>query len=258
MKILVLMKAVASGSGGYTGADRQTAELIPNPADITALEEALKLRDSLDCSVDVLSMGPGSVGSMLRDALARGADRAILLSDPAFAGADTAATSRSLAAAIRKLGCYDLILCGKKTTDGETGQVGPELAVRLGIECITDCCELSVSALSAECRCQTDNGTQLLHADLPLLLTIRYGINSPRLPSLMGLRRAKREEPVLLSFRDLNISADRCGIKGSPTQVLSSCSKPFEKRHPVIIERSCLEKAASMLTDIRNGGTAHG
>ena len=230
MKILVLMKAVAANTGGYTGAERQHTELLPNPADITALEEALKLRDAHGGQVTVLSMGPPSAGSMLKDALARGADKAVLLTDTAFAGADTAATSRTLAAAVQRLGGFELIFCGRKTTDGETGQVGPELAARLNIACICSCCAFSCDNNIARCSYLVDGGVKTVSAGLPALISVVFGINSPRLPSLSGLRRAKREELLCLDRAALGIPEALCGAKGSPTQVLRSYSVPFEKR----------------------------
>lgn len=259
MKLLVLMKAVAANTGGYAGAERQLTELMPNPADITALEEALKLKDACGCSVTVLSMGPSAAASMLRDALARGADSAVLLTDADLAGADTAATSRTIAAAVSRLGGFDLILCGRKTTDGETGQVGPELATRLDVGCMTNCCAISIEDGEARCACLLDGATGTLRGRLPMLVSVVYGINSPRLPSLAGLRRAKSSEIAYMGRAQLGIPRELCGQSGSPTRVMSSYSIPFEKRRPTFVDHTELSKRLSgLMAESRGGEAFHG
>lgn len=242
MNILVCMKAVASGGG--TGAGRGDAELIPNPADLTALEEALTLRDRYSGRVSVITMGAAVCESMLRQALGMGADRAILLSDSAFAGADTAATSRTLAAAIGCAGDFDMIFCGSKTTDGETGQVGVELAMRLGRPWVANCIELHLADNRLLCRCLNDRDEAVLSAPINSVLTFKYGINSPRLPSLAGLRRAREEKIRLLTNAELRLTGDQCGQSGSPTAVLASFSRPFEKRSAIRLRADDEKRAA--------------
>ena len=231
MKILVLVKAVPHTSGGYDETQKKT-ELIPNPADMTALEEALVLREETGAEVTVLTMGVPGCESILRQTIACGADRAVLLTDRAFAGADTAATSRTIAAAISHLGGFDLIFCGRKSTDGETGQVGPELATRLGIGCVTGCIGFMLTEEGAECRCITDTGTARYQGRLPMVVCFCNGINSPRLQSLSGLFRAKRAEIPVLDRVKLGLAAESCGQKGSPTVVSASTRCSFEKRNP--------------------------
>ena len=254
MKILVLLKAVAANTGGYTGEERRNTELVPNPADITALEEALSLRDGLGGEVTALTMGPASALPLLRDAVARGADRAAALMDAAFAGADTAATSRVIAAAVERLGGFDLILCGRKTTDGETGQVGTELAARLGLGFITNCLSLSIDAGRVECRRLADGGTETLSAPLPLLASVVYGINSPRLASIEGLRRAKRTDCEIMDRAALALPRSDCGITGSPTQVLRSFASPFEKRQAEFVPADRPDIALARIEALLAGG----
>jgi len=151
--------------------DRSSAPAETNPFDLHALEAGLQIKEKLGGSVTVISMGPRQAESSLKDALARGADRAILLTDPRLAGADTIATAKALAAAIRKLGEFDLILCGEKTVDGDTGQVGPEVAELLGIPHAAYVCEIREIA-HEWIKVVSDMGDKYLYElKLPALLT---------------------------------------------------------------------------------------
>ncbi|MEM2189160.1 MAG: electron transfer flavoprotein subunit beta/FixA family protein, partial [Nitrososphaerota archaeon] len=163
--------------------DRSSAPAETNPFDLHALEAGLQIKEKLGGSVTVISMGPRQAESSLKDALARGADRAILLTDPRLAGADTIATAKALAAAIRKLGEFDLILCGEKTVDGDTGQVGPEVAELLGIPHAAYVCEIREIA-HEWIKVVSDMGDKYLYElKLPALLTVTRELNSPRLPT---------------------------------------------------------------------------
>lgn len=244
VKILVLVKAVPHTSGGYDETQKKT-ELIPNPADMTALEEALVLREETGAQVTVMTMGIPGCESILRQTIACGADRAVLLTDRSFAGADTAATSRTIAAAVSHLGGFDLIFCGRKSTDGETGQVGPELATRLGIGCVTGCTEFRLAENGARCRCLSDRGTALYQGTLPLVVSFCNGINSPRLQSLSGLFRAKRAEIPVLAREKLGLAPESCGQTGSPTVVSASFRCRFEKRNPRRFTEETLTEAVA-------------
>lgn len=252
MNILVLIKFVPSMSSGISEDDKQTAELIINPADLAALEEALKLKDSLGASVSVMTMGALRCESLLRDTLSRGADEAVLISDRLFAGADTSATSRVLARAVERLGGYELILCGRRSTDGETGQVGVELAARLGLPCAVNCAELSVEDSSVSCMSLNETGSERLRLSLPALISFRNGVNSPRLPSLMGKRTAKNKRLVCLTADELGFQAHEVGQAGSPTIVTKSVKKPFEKRRAIRLDASCAQEALTQIRSIKD------
>lgn len=234
MNILVLLKAVPSVSGGLDG-EQKTTELIVNPADLAALEEALTLKAQHGGKVTVMTMGIARCEQLLREAIARGADRAVLVTDRAFAGSDTCATSRILARAVALLDGFDLIFCGRRSIDGETGQVGPELAVRLGLPYAANCVCLSLEEGHVHCGCLTDTGSEELLVPMPALVTFRNGINSPRLPSLMGLRKANRAEIKILDAQAINLPRELTGQAGSPTIVKRSQRKEFQKRQTVFL-----------------------
>ena len=201
---------------------RDGVDAIVNPLDLYAVECALRLRATVapPCEVVVVTMGPPRAESALREVLAMGADRAVLVTDKAFAGADTWSTACVLAAALRRLQPVDLILCGERATDGDTGQVGPGLAAFLDLPVITYVAKLAL--LGAE-TCQAErlveNGRELLTADLPAVITVVKEIAVPRLPTLRGKQRARRAEIAVWTTRDLDVPADALGLKGSPTRV---------------------------------------
>ncbi len=234
MNILVLLKAVPSVSGGLDG-EQKTTELIVNPADLAALEEALTLKAQHGGKVTVMTMGIARCEQLLREAIARGADHAVLVTDRTFAGSDTCATSRILARAVALLGGFDLIFCGRRSTDGETGQVGPELAVRLGFPYAANCVSLILEDDRLRCGCLTDTGSEELAVPMPALVTFRNGINSPRLPSLMGLRKANQAQIQILDAQAIGLPRELTGQAGSPTIVKRSQRKEFTKRQTVFL-----------------------
>ena len=194
---------------------------ILNPFDEHAVEEALRLRERYGGYVKVLTMGPPMAEKALRDAIAMGCDEAWLATDRAFAGADTLATSYTLSLCIRKMMPYDLIICGLKTTDGDTGQVGPELAEHLGIPHICYVSQiLEISEGRIRVRRRLDDGVETLEAPLPALITVTKEINQPRLPTLKGKLRAKRAEIKTLTASDLGGDPSLYGLEGSPTRVV--------------------------------------
>jgi len=200
---------------------REGVEAIMNPFDRHALEEAVCLKEKMGGTVTVLSMGPPQAEEVLREAISCGADRAVLVSDRAFAGADTWATSYTLSKAITALGSFDLILCGKQAIDGDTAQVGPGLAARMEypyVTCVQKTREVSDDALVVERM--MDDGYDLVRLPLPALLTVVKDINQPRVPSLKGKMKAKKAEIVTLSAADIGAEAQSIGLAGSPTQVV--------------------------------------
>lgn len=200
---------------------RDGVQSIMNPYDRHALEAGVKLAESNGGTVTVLSMGPPQAAETLREAVACGAHEAVLVSDRAFAGADTWATTHTLAQAIAKIGGADLVLCGKQAIDGDTAQVGPGLAERLAIPYVT-CVRKVVEAADGALRVERlmDDGYDLVELKLPALLTVVKEINEPRLPSLKGKMKAKKLEVQMLSAGDIAADPEQIGLKGSPTQVV--------------------------------------
>jgi electron transfer flavoprotein beta subunit len=201
---------------------REGVQSIMNPYDQHALEEAVRLKENHGGEVVVMTMGPPQAEGMLREAISCGADQAVLVSDRSFAGADTWATSYTLEHALKKIGSFDLILCGKQAIDGDTAQVGPGLATRLGIPyltCIQKVLEGKETGLIVERM--MDDGYDLVAVDYPALLTVVKDINEPRVPSLRGKMKAKKAEIVRLSAEDIGADPACIGLPGSPTKVVN-------------------------------------
>lgn len=226
MKILVCIKQVPDAKDVRLDPVTNTlardgVQSIMNPYDRHALEEAVRLKEAHGGSVTVLSMGPPQTEATLRDAVACGADEAVLVSDRAFAGADTWATTYTLAKAIEKIGGCDLVLCGKQAIDGDTAQVGPGLAERLKMPYIT--CVRKVTGCEAgliRVERLMDDGYDELELPLPALLTVVKEINEPRIPSLKGKMRAKKVEVAMLTAADIEADPAAVGLQGSTTQVV--------------------------------------
>jgi len=214
---------------------REGVQSIMNPFDRHALEEAVRLKEKYGGTVTAVSMGPPQAGAVLQEAVACGADDAVLVSDRAFAGADTWATSYTLAMAVRKLGAFDLIICGKQAVDGDTAQVGPGLARQLAIPYVT--CARKVTALTdgvLRLERLTDEGYDELEMPLPALLTVVKEINEPRVPSLKGKMKAKKMTITTLTAAQIGAAADRIGLAGSPTQVVRVFSPPARGERTIL------------------------
>ena len=201
---------------------REGVQSIMNPYDQYALEEAVRLKEKCGGEVTVISMGPPQAEEVLRQAISCGADSAVLISDRAFAGADTWATAYTLEHAIKKIGNFDLILCGKQAIDGDTAQVGPGLATRLGIPYIT--CVQRIRATTETgliAERMMDDGFDVVGVDYPALLSVVKDINEPRVPSIKGKMKAKKAE--IIKFNAQTIEADPAciGLPGSPTKVVN-------------------------------------
>jgi electron transfer flavoprotein beta subunit len=206
---------------------RQGVPSVINPYDLFALEEALRLRDRLGGEVTVLTMGPAMAEDSLRKALTFGADRAVLLTDRFFAGSDTLATSYALATAIAKVsslwGAPSIVFTGKQTIDGDTAQVGPGIAKRLGLTQLTYVSridEIDVVSGSIIVERRAEGGVQRLQSRLPVLVTMLEGTNEMRRGALSDALRAARAEVVRWSAQDAGIEdLAKCVLKGSPTIV---------------------------------------
>jgi len=207
---------------------REGVKSIINPVDENAIEAGLQLRDAHGGKVTVITKGPAQAAEALRQALAMGADEAILLCDPAARGSDTLATSYELAQMVKKIGHVDLILCGRQAIDGDTGQVGPELAERLGIPQVTFAIALEAEEGKLKARRVLDDFYEVLEVKLPAVVTVVKQVNDPRHPSMRNVLKAKRAEIATWTLTDLEADPKQAGFDGSPTQVVRVW--PPEKR----------------------------
>ncbi|WP_320130181.1 electron transfer flavoprotein subunit beta/FixA family protein [uncultured Sphaerochaeta sp.] len=200
---------------------RSGSDAIVNPLDLYALETALRIKEKTGARITVLTMGPANAAKVLKEAIAMGCDDAVHLSDRAFGGSDTWATSYTLAEAIKKLGNVDLVIAGERATDGDTGQVGPGLASWLSMSLVTYTSaieELTDTYIVAERL--VEEGYQKVKAMLPSVLTVVKEIASPRLPTLRGKKRAMAMDIPLWGALDLNLDSTNLGLLGSPTRVV--------------------------------------
>jgi electron transfer flavoprotein beta subunit len=212
---------------------REGVENEINDADKNALEAALKLKESAGGKVTVLSMGPPSFESFLKLAVAMGADDAVLLSDRAFGGADTFATSRVLAAGIERLKPFDLVMCGEASSDGSTEQVPPSIAGWLGIPHVSYVSEIGMSGEKLRARREITDGHEVVEVALPVLASVQLGCNSPRFPDFRRKRWADKEFKLrVLTNQDLAFAPTDVGLEGSRTEVtgLSRMRSPERKR----------------------------
>ena len=232
---------------------REGVPSIINPFDMYAIEEGLRLKEQFGGKVTVLSMGPPQAKEALKEAVAMGADEAVLLSDRAFAGADTWATSYTLAHAIRKCGPFDLILCGKQAIDGDTGQVGPGIARQLDVTQLTyvfKIRELKTESGRVVVERLLEEGREVVEAALPAVLTVVKDINQPRYPTFLGIRRASRMEIPVWTVADLSgLDEGKLGLKGSPTQVVRIFSPPKREGKVELLQGENVEQAAGILAD---------
>jgi len=234
--------------------DRSSAGAVTNPFDLNALEAAVQIKEAFGGSVTAISMGPMQAEKTLRDALARGADKAILLSDEKFAGADTLATAYTLAAAIRKIGTFDLIICGEKTVDGDTAQVGPEVAEFLGIPHAAYVEEIQqISSDSIVVKAKMERHYYIIKLNLPALITVTKDINNPRLPTLRNKLKAMRAPITVWKHNDLAEISDPkyFGFSGSPTRVIKVYTPTTGKRKGQVITGTPEEIAQKIVQILR-------
>ena len=227
-KIVVLAKQVPDTHN--VGADAMNADgtvnraalpTVFNPEDLKALEMALRVKDRMqDATVTVVTMGPPRAAEIIKDARSRGADDGFVLSDMRFAGADTLATSYALSQAIKQLGKVDLIFGGRQAIDGDTAQVGPQVAEKLEIPQITYAEELiDVNTTSITIRRRLERGTECVKATIPVLVTVPSAANDCRFPNAHRLLRQAKDETRLINADNIDADMERLGLKGSPTKV---------------------------------------
>jgi electron transfer flavoprotein alpha/beta subunit len=232
---------------------REGVPSIINPFDTYAIEEALLLREKFGGRVTVVSMGPPQAEDALREAVAMGADGAILLSDRAFAGADTLATAYTLAAAIRQIGDYDLVICGRQAIDGDTGQVGPGIANRLGIPQLTYVSrirQVDFENQNITVERLVEEGCEVVVSTLPAVVTVNKDINQPRYPDFKGVIRSRGVEiPVWGAGVLEGADPTQCGLDGSPTRVVRVFTPPPRQEEAEIIEADTVEEEAALLAE---------
>jgi len=230
---------------------REGVPSILNPFDEFAIEEGLRIREKVGGRVTVISMGPPQAGEVLRTALAMGADEVELLSDRAFAGSDTLATSYVLSRGIEKIGNVDLVITGKQAIDGDTAQVGPGIAARLGFSQLTYVSRVEeVDPVKGTMVVERllDGGRERVEAKLPALLTVVKGINIPRQPSILRIKKARTAVIPTRSAQDIGADPDLTGQKGSPTWVETIFS-PEQKTKGEMITGDA-DEAAGRLFDV--------
>lgn len=235
---------------------REGIPLVINPADRNAIELGLQLKEQFSGKVTVISMGPPVVRQALEEALAMGADEAILLCDPAFAGADSLATAFTLAIAIKKFCACSLVLCGNETTDSGTAQVGPQVAEFLDVPHVTNVRKISFiedGVLMAERA--LENGYMKVKAKLPALLTVTREINEPRLPSVMGIMSVAEKPLNVYGMEQIGVELhEKVGISGSPTSMGEALVESRQKRRNEIFQgdpEQAVKKAVARMRELR-------
>ena len=232
MKVIVCIKQVPDTTNVRINPEtntlvREGVQSIINPFDAYAIEEAVRIKEKHGGTTIVLSMGPPQAVEALREAISLGVDDAVLISDRAFAGADTLATAYTLARGIEKLGGADIVLMGRQAIDGDTGQVGPGVAENLDVPHITDIRKIEeITEGRIVVERLFEEGYARLAAPLPVVLTVVKEINQPRLPSLKGKLAARKKEIRIMKASELEADPQRFGLMGSPTQVMKIFTPP--------------------------------
>ena len=259
MEILVCVKQVPDTAEVKIDPEKHTViragvPNIFNPFDQNALEAALQLKDSQGARVTLLSMGPPQAEDVLREGLAMGAYDAYLLTDRKVGGSDTLATGYCLAQAVRKVAelqgieQFDVVLCGKQAIDGDTAQVGPQIATELGIPQITYAAEINVDGTTVRVKQQNEEGYIVTEAQFPVLITAVKELNEPRFPTIRGTMKAKKREIPHLSADDIKVDETKIGLKGSPTMVRKIFTPP-QRTQGLVIKEEDPNAAVSVLME---------
>jgi len=223
-----------------------------NPLDLYAVEEAVRIKERLgDVTISVLSMGPQKAAEAIRSAIALGCDKGFLLSDKKFAGSDTWATAYTLSTAIRKVSPEaDLVLCGERATDGETGQVGPEVGAYLEMPILTYVSRIEeIGDGRIKAHRAVEGGHEVVESSLPALVSVVKEINEPRMPNLKGKMQAKRTEVPVLSAEDIDADDSRLGLKGSPTRVVKIFRPQLARRGTIVSAQPDADAAVEGVVD---------
>ena len=260
MKAIVCVKQVPDTSGKVSvkpdgTLDRASMATITNPDDLNALEAALKLKDATGCEVVVVTMGPPPAEGMLRELLARGADKAVLVSGREFGGSDTFATSQILAAAVNKIGVgpEDVVFCGRQAIDGDTAQVGPQIAEKLHLPQVTYAADIHKDGDTVTVKRMLEDGYMTIKVKTPCLLTCIKELNEPRYMSVSGVFEAYSKPLTTFDYEALQddplIDKSTIGLSGSPTNILTSFTPP-QKGAGMMLEgadKAACEKLAEIL-----------
>ena len=260
MKIIVCFKQVPDTSGKVAvnpdgTLDRASMQTITNPDDLNAVEAALALKDETGCKVVVVTMGPPPAEGMLREILARGADEAVLVSGREFGGSDTYATSQILAAAINRIGVEpeDIIMCGRQAIDGDTAQVGPQIAEKLGLPQVTYAADIHKDGDCITVKRMLEDGYMTIKVKTPCLVTCIKELNEPRYMSIGGVFECYDKPMAVFDYEALKddplIDPTTIGLKGSPTNILTSFTPPQKGAGMMLpgAEKADCEKLAGML-----------
>ena len=257
MKIVVCIKQVPATNDAKIDPEtkrivRKGIKAILNPFDTYAVEEGVQLRDKFGGEVIALSMGPLKAEESLREAISVGVDRAILLSDRAFGGSDTWATSYVLAKAIEKIGDVNLVICGKQAIDGDTAQVGPGIAAHLDwLQATYVMAVEEISSSSIRVKRMHEDGYDICEMSLPAVITVVKDINTPRVPSLKGRLASNKCEIPVWKTDDIGADTSKIGLNGSPTRVVKIQPPPPRHTSTKKIEGSSIECAQSLLRELR-------
>ena len=242
MKAIVCVKQVPDTQGKVAvkadgTMDRSAMATITNPDDLNAVEAALQLKDETGCEVVVVTMGPPPAEGMLRELMARGADRGVLVSGREFGGSDTFATSQILAAAVNKIGVgpEDIVFCGRQAIDGDTAQVGPQIAEHLNIPNVSYAEDIQVEGDTVTVKRQYEDRYHTVKVKMPCLITALSELNQPRYMTPGGIFDAYREKTVTVwTVNDIEVDMDKIGLKGSPTRVFQSFPKSLKAAGTVV------------------------
>ncbi|KHO61063.1 electron transfer flavoprotein beta subunit [Thermoanaerobacter sp. YS13] len=230
---------------------REGVPSIINPDDKNALEEAIRIKEEYGAKVIVITMGPPQAETALREALAMGSDEAYLLTDRVFAGADTYATAKTLANMAKKFD-YDIIFCGRQAIDGDTAQVGPQLAEQLNIPQVTYVKEVKIEGDTLIVKRALEDGYEVIKVKMPVLLTAIKELNTPRYPSIKGIFEAYREKEVkIVTAADLGVDPQEVGLKGSPTKVISTTTPETQRAGEIFTGnvKECVQNLVQRLVE---------
>lgn len=255
MNIAVLVKQVPAVSDIQLSGDnnlvRVGAPSMLNPVDLHAIEAALALKDQEGGTVAFVTMGTALASDILREGIALGADKGILLSDERMAGSDTLATGQILAAALAKLGPLDLVLAGKRSTDGDTGQIPPALAQRLGMTLLSYADELEVKDGQATIRRLNRGGVETLQAALPAVISVTEKCGNPRTPGIRGKMAAKKAVFPVWRLEDIDLAPEKAGKAGSATKVTELFAPEPQPVGTMIQGATPVEAAANLVDELR-------
>ena len=231
---------------------REGIKAVTNPFDTYAVEEAVKLKEKLGGEVIVISMGPARADMVLKESISVGADRAILLSDRAFGGSDTWATSYALAKAIDKIGDVDLVICGKQAIDGDTAQVGPGIAAHLNWTQAAFVMEVpELGKERVQVKRMHEDGWDLCEVPLPAVITVVKDINQPRVPTLKGRLAAEKMEIPTWAAEDIGAEPELIGLHGSPTRVVETNPPPPRENESIKLDGTVEDIASRLVHELR-------